>query len=314
MRARVLFCLLVCAILLPVPAWAAEWETWKGCSYLPNDYNDGDSFHIRHDGQEYIVRLYFVDAPETDLSFPDRVAEQAQHHGKTEEETMHVGKYAGAVTAQVLSRPFKVLTRRQDARGRSALPRFYAFVTTSDGEDLGELLVENGLARSFGTAANAPGKESTAGMRARYDALEQSARKKQLGIYSPSPLKSINRAPTTSKQTPPPQPQTTPKNMPKSDSLGFLTGPELKIPDMNIAPVEAAPEAEPQKTKAPSSEGKININTASQEELQSLPGVGPKFAEKIIESRPYGSVEDLRYLPRIPHKTLDAIIPLCTVD
>lgn len=38
---------------------------------------------------------------------------------------------------------------------------------------------------------------------------------------------------------------------------------------------------------------KININTASSAELDTLWGVGPATAEKIISNRPYGSVEEL---------------------
>ncbi|OGY23252.1 MAG: hypothetical protein A2172_02675 [Candidatus Woykebacteria bacterium RBG_13_40_15] len=38
---------------------------------------------------------------------------------------------------------------------------------------------------------------------------------------------------------------------------------------------------------------KININTATEKELDSLPGIGPVRAEKIIENRPYESIEDL---------------------
>jgi len=41
------------------------------------------------------------------------------------------------------------------------------------------------------------------------------------------------------------------------------------------------------------SEGVININTASQKELESLPGIGPVTAQNIIEHRPYSSVEEL---------------------
>jgi competence protein ComEA len=37
----------------------------------------------------------------------------------------------------------------------------------------------------------------------------------------------------------------------------------------------------------------ININTASEQELDSLPGIGPVTAAKIINSRPYGSVNEL---------------------
>src|SRR3989344_2961740 len=39
--------------------------------------------------------------------------------------------------------------------------------------------------------------------------------------------------------------------------------------------------------------GKININTASQSELEALSGVGPVTASKIISARPYSSVEEL---------------------
>lgn len=39
--------------------------------------------------------------------------------------------------------------------------------------------------------------------------------------------------------------------------------------------------------------GPININTASQNLLESLSGIGPVTAQKIIEYRPYSSVEEL---------------------
>ena len=39
--------------------------------------------------------------------------------------------------------------------------------------------------------------------------------------------------------------------------------------------------------------GLININTASQSELETLWGIGPVYAQNIIEQRPYSSVEEL---------------------
>ncbi len=37
----------------------------------------------------------------------------------------------------------------------------------------------------------------------------------------------------------------------------------------------------------------ININTASLKDLESLSGIGPVYAQSIIEHRPYSSVEEL---------------------
>ncbi len=41
------------------------------------------------------------------------------------------------------------------------------------------------------------------------------------------------------------------------------------------------------------SSGLININTASANQLDSLPGIGPTYAQKIIEHRPYSTLEEL---------------------
>lgn len=42
-----------------------------------------------------------------------------------------------------------------------------------------------------------------------------------------------------------------------------------------------------------SSEGLVNLNTASQAELDALPGVGPVTIEKIVDARPYAAVDEL---------------------
>lgn len=44
---------------------------------------------------------------------------------------------------------------------------------------------------------------------------------------------------------------------------------------------------------------KLNLNTASQAELEALPGVGEKAAKEIIAHRPYHSVEELKEIKGI---------------
>jgi competence ComEA-like helix-hairpin-helix protein len=44
---------------------------------------------------------------------------------------------------------------------------------------------------------------------------------------------------------------------------------------------------------------RVNINTATIEELKTLPGIGPAKARLIVANRPYQSVEDLRSFRRL---------------
>lgn len=161
-----------------------EWKIWKECRVIPNEYNDGDSFHIQHGGTEHIVRLYYVDTPETGTSNrggKKQVAEQAAHFGKTPEEVTYAGRYAKQATAQLPSHQFTVLTKESGALGNSRIGKIYAFVTAADDDDLASVLVENGLSRSQGTAAAPPGKD-TQEFRSTYVRLEARARSGKVGI------------------------------------------------------------------------------------------------------------------------------------
>ena len=60
-------------------------------------------------------------------------------------------------------------------------------------------------------------------------------------------------------------------------------------------------------------EEKINVNTASEEELITLPLIGKVKAHSIVLKRPFTSVDDLRRVPGIGPKTMERIKPLLTV-
>lgn len=180
----VTFLLLGLATLL-APA-AESWTRLEGCTLIANPFNDGDSFRVRHDGKEYLFRLYYVDTPENDLEFPQRVREQADYFGIAPNEANEIGQAAANATRERLSSaPFNIITRWHGAQGRGTTPRFYAFVETANG-DLAEELVSRGLARVFGVRVTRPDGERATDYRARLLKLEDAARESRVGAWASS--------------------------------------------------------------------------------------------------------------------------------
>lgn len=64
--------------------------------------------------------------------------------------------------------------------------------------------------------------------------------------------------------------------------------------------------------KAPA--GLVDLNTADQKTLESLPGVGPKTAQEIIKGRPYKSVDDLSKVKGISKGKMDTLKGMVTVS
>ena len=69
-------------------------------------------------------------------------------------------------------------------------------------------------------------------------------------------------------------------------------------------PAEKA-EKKPEEKKAP-----LDINSASEEELRTLPGIGEAYSKKIIDGRPYKMKTELTQKKIIPEATYEKIAAL----
>jgi endonuclease YncB( thermonuclease family) len=258
-----------------------DWIVLNNCRLIASPANDGDSFHVSVGANEYLFRLYLVDAPETDEMIPGRLVEQARYFGITVPQAIEVGRAAKEFARQKLSEPFTAFTHLSDAMGQSRIERFYAYVQTKDG-DLGEQLVRNGLARIYGFKATPPGSGNLHAEMQKLREFENQARQEKVGAWGMSggrlprlspliPFSTPNPyAPTAAAATP-----TQPKSHPKA---------ELPL-------------------------GRIDVNTATEKELRSVPGIGPVIAARIIAARPFRSADDLKKVSGIGDKNYARIRP-----
>ena len=163
----------------------AEWVQLEKVTLRSDPSNDGDSFHVTAQGKPCYLRLYFVDAPETQARLQARIAEQAQVFGIRPNHVAKAGKAAADFTRRRLNKPFTVWTEWADAQGDSGEPRFFAFVTDSEGKDLGQELVANGLARVYGAQADHPAGPSRTDQWRILEQRIQAAKSLQLGVWDP---------------------------------------------------------------------------------------------------------------------------------
>ena len=88
-----------------------------------------------------------------------------------------LGKEAAEFTERALKKPFRVQTRWRKLFGR----RTMVMITTSTGDDLGELLVQNGLARIHGMDTPLPDGRTSKQYNAHLKQLEEQAKAAGVG-------------------------------------------------------------------------------------------------------------------------------------
>lgn len=165
-------------------ASAADWETLEGVRLDRGSFADGDSFRVRYDGEEYTFRLFYVDTPETNDRYPERVQGQARYFSISSRKAMELGEEAADFVQDFLSGSFTVYTDWSDGWG--ATTRYRAIVE-KDGKNLAEELVQRGLARASGFVPDTPwpGLSGTVWeYRSELEEMERQAKRRGVGGWS----------------------------------------------------------------------------------------------------------------------------------
>jgi endonuclease YncB( thermonuclease family) len=168
-----------------------EFKIFPKAKLIESRANEADTLRIKVSDteDEHIFVLYFVDAPDTSLTHPQRVQEQARYFGVGSQHVIEEGQRAAQYVTQLLTQhPFTVMTRWEEVTG---LSRYYALilVETSPGKQvyLADLLVQQGYARVAGVTSSLPADARSINDYAlELQALRRQAQQGKAGIWAAS--------------------------------------------------------------------------------------------------------------------------------
>jgi competence protein ComEA len=88
-------------------------------------------------------------------------------------------------------------------------------------------------------------------------------------------------------------------------------GDQVRVPSKTISSAASSSGAPATSAAQPMLSGeRINLNTATQVQIEGLPGVGPKMAERILQARPFSSLKDLDAVKGIGPSMLKKLEPM----
>ena len=259
---------------------------FDNCKFIETQWGDGDSFLVENaKGKQFTLRLYGVDCLEShvhDDTDARRLRTQRRYFGISAfggdaatsiAEAKRLGAEAADFVSNELKEPFSVITAFSDARGDGRYKRYYGFITTSKGQDLAEQLVRLGHARAFGVNRSTIDGRSREEHKESLKDIEFQAAIRSVGAWKDTDWDAL----------------------PEERRAEREEAAELELAKGTPQPLDP--------------DQKISLNNAPRDVIMRLPGIGEGLANRIIEGRPYKSVDSVIEVDGIGSGKLAKISP-----